>query len=542
MGFWEQLPYTNFHDLNLTELVKFVNETIKKINEMSADIVEQNQVINDFKNYVMDYLNNLDVEQDVKDYIDELISNGTMATLVNKSIFSGKNIVWYGDSWGTTADNPVQKFIDEYTDTTVTNRCIGGTLMTRSTEFPGYEYNSGYQLITSANDLADFDYIFIMYGVNDWQTSRVLKTGTPDEYEYLYCVENVIDYLQVTYPTCIPVFIFQTYCYRNFATSDMNGVNYAGVNLPSYINNAIDICEKRNVKYINLFDLSGITRKNYQTHLRNDSGVYVHLKSDMSEQVAKLIYWGKFNTGHCYGDNWSNDIITSQIDTSSVLTRAERDTVTSGVVSFPKKKIGTSDAHNLVFNPSNDETTVIHLTFYKDDTNINGLYVDRQNVGGSNTRLGITNIDKVGLVDCYIEFDYSDMISMAIVRDSGDAVLSGINATVRTTNKDIYAEYIPLNGSSDISDVSSVHGTIKNGVVTVPSFTFTANSNISAYTDLITDYPRQFLNEAIYFLAVDLYDSKVTPMYNYNGTIKALVPLISTHSYLIPELTYHTAH
>lgn len=116
MGFWEQLPYTNFHNLNLSELVKFVNATIARINEMSHSIEEQNQNIEDFKTYVMDYLNNLNVTQDVRDYIDELITNGTMRDIVDiasrtvnvdwtnrKALFLGDSYMtgWYPGGWAS---------------------------------------------------------------------------------------------------------------------------------------------------------------------------------------------------------------------------------------------------------------------------------------------------------------------------------------------------------------------------------------------------------------------------------------------------------
>ena len=105
MGFWEQLPYTNFHDLNLTELVKFVNETIKKINEMSANIVEQNQTIQDFKDYVINYLENLDVESDVINYINQLIDDGVITDQIKLALntlgdWSNRNIIFVGDSYG----------------------------------------------------------------------------------------------------------------------------------------------------------------------------------------------------------------------------------------------------------------------------------------------------------------------------------------------------------------------------------------------------------------------------------------------------------
>lgn len=105
MGLFEQLPYTNFHDLNLTELIKFVNDTIKHIHEMDLTIEEQNQAIEDFKKYVLDYLNNLNVEQDVRDYIDQLISGGIMTDIIRGAVndlhdWSNRNIIFCGDSYG----------------------------------------------------------------------------------------------------------------------------------------------------------------------------------------------------------------------------------------------------------------------------------------------------------------------------------------------------------------------------------------------------------------------------------------------------------
>lgn len=105
MGLFEQLPYTNFHDLNLTELIKFVNETIKHIHEMDLTIAEQTQAINDFKDYVINYLDNLDVEGDVINYINQLISDGVITDEIKKAVntigdWSSRNIIYVGDSYG----------------------------------------------------------------------------------------------------------------------------------------------------------------------------------------------------------------------------------------------------------------------------------------------------------------------------------------------------------------------------------------------------------------------------------------------------------
>lgn len=107
MGLFEQLPYTNFSNLNLGELVKFINETLKKIENMSLDITAQNAAIAEFKQYVLDYLDNLNVEQDVRDYIDELITNGTLRDIIDESNrlrsvdWTNRKCLFLGDSYMT---------------------------------------------------------------------------------------------------------------------------------------------------------------------------------------------------------------------------------------------------------------------------------------------------------------------------------------------------------------------------------------------------------------------------------------------------------
>lgn len=183
MGLFEQLPYTNFHDLNLTELIKFVNETIKHIHEMDLAIEEQNTVINDFKNYVMDYLNNLNVTQDVRDYIDELITNGTMRDIIDESSrfvntdWSNRRCLFLGDSYmtGWTPDNDVtDKFVDIIASilnlSAHWNYSVGGV---------GFSYARPYHYLEMFNNfLSDHPNeevtdVFIMGGYNDNTEGRL---------------------------------------------------------------------------------------------------------------------------------------------------------------------------------------------------------------------------------------------------------------------------------------------------------------------------------------------------------------------------------
>lgn len=210
MGFWEQLPYTNFHDLNLTELVKFINETIKKINEMSADIAEQNQVIEDFKTYVMNYLNNLNVTQDVRDYIDELITNGTMRDIIDESNrlsnvdWSNRRCLFLGDSYmtGWSPDGDVTtKFVE-----IIANELHVSAYWNYSQGGAGFSYNRPIHYVELFNNFVsdhpneEVTDIFIMGGYNDNTETR---TDIINSSVNPYNGYETIDAIRTVYPNAL---------------------------------------------------------------------------------------------------------------------------------------------------------------------------------------------------------------------------------------------------------------------------------------------------------------------------------------------------
>ena len=79
MGLFEQLPYVNFHELNLDWIVKEVLKVSAGFDDLSAEFVE-------LKNYVDNYLDSVDFVQIVSDKLDEMLLNGDLAFLISQFI------------------------------------------------------------------------------------------------------------------------------------------------------------------------------------------------------------------------------------------------------------------------------------------------------------------------------------------------------------------------------------------------------------------------------------------------------------------------
>lgn len=445
----------------------------------------------------------------------------------NNSWLSGKKVVWYGDSWGTTVANPVSAFLSDYSDVEITNRCIGGTTLSRI-NIEGYTTNSGYQLIMAANDLDEFDYIFIMYGVNDWQLSIPLKTKNPSEYEFLYCAETIIHHLQSTFPTCKPVFILQSYCYKAFASGGYDGINYAGVNQPGYINNIIDLCEEFNVSYINLFDLAGVNRTNYTDLMRFDDPVYVHPKVELSHIIANIIYHGNLNTGKVYGNNWSGNVAESTINFTNADTPATYETLVPNVANYPRYFAPNNSS--IMINSPVHKNTVIHLKGYKDTTSLLGIVVVHKDGENANVSTGITNINKVSLIDCYIEFDYHDMywIRLQTVDVSIADKIYGCEIRFKGGDQVIHANGIAPNPiDNSVCTLTEASPTIiEDGVQYIQSFNINVLQNINAFSPFIDLMSITYGNKALNIPVVDINTGNTYMLYLYNRQLRSrqLIP------------------
>lgn len=78
MGFFDGYPYTNWHNVNLDwvlERVKEWGELVKENDQAFKDLQEANEA---FKQYVTEYLQNLDVQEEINIKMDSLLESGVL--------------------------------------------------------------------------------------------------------------------------------------------------------------------------------------------------------------------------------------------------------------------------------------------------------------------------------------------------------------------------------------------------------------------------------------------------------------------------------
>lgn len=86
-------PYTDFHEMNLD----WTMETVKQAEEQSADAVDKAeqavQKSNDTEDYVNNYFDNLNVQDEIDNKLEDMVDDGTLTNIVNSILDSTLNPV-----------------------------------------------------------------------------------------------------------------------------------------------------------------------------------------------------------------------------------------------------------------------------------------------------------------------------------------------------------------------------------------------------------------------------------------------------------------
>lgn len=86
MGVFQQFPYSNFHEMNLDEIIKIVKQLADEWVEYQLAwdnlYTDTEKALQDFKDYVYAYFDNLDVQVEINNKIDAMVLDGTFNDIV----------------------------------------------------------------------------------------------------------------------------------------------------------------------------------------------------------------------------------------------------------------------------------------------------------------------------------------------------------------------------------------------------------------------------------------------------------------------------
>lgn len=81
MGIFRQFPYSNFHEMNLDEIIKIMREMQDEWNATKTEW-------DDMKTFIENYFDNLDVSEEVLNALRVMASDGTLSTIIDPTIIS----------------------------------------------------------------------------------------------------------------------------------------------------------------------------------------------------------------------------------------------------------------------------------------------------------------------------------------------------------------------------------------------------------------------------------------------------------------------
>lgn len=105
MGLFEQFPYTNFHELNLNWILKEVKTAVAQWKVVRGEFADITKEFSELENYVANYFNTLDLNEEVKNAIDQMIDDGTLSGLISTALTGIVNVKSFGAVGDGVADD-----------------------------------------------------------------------------------------------------------------------------------------------------------------------------------------------------------------------------------------------------------------------------------------------------------------------------------------------------------------------------------------------------------------------------------------------------
>ena len=88
MPFFDKYPYTNFHNVNLDWILERVKEWGQMVEDNNTRFENLEQANEDFKTYVTEYLENLDVQTAIDDKLDRMFESGELTEYLQPYVSS----------------------------------------------------------------------------------------------------------------------------------------------------------------------------------------------------------------------------------------------------------------------------------------------------------------------------------------------------------------------------------------------------------------------------------------------------------------------
>lgn len=266
---FENFPYTNFHELNLDWL-------LDRMKKNSQD------------------------QEALKKYVDEVFSG--INNNQGEGWLKNKKIVVYGDSTTQIENSYIEK-LSNY-GAIITNRGVYGTAIVTNNDKTG-----AIDLIPMANDLNDFDYIFMCYGANDlggWDYNFPFETSIETSTNYLnYCLKTIFDFLKTK--TCYPIFVLPPIVHQD-SWGEAQTNSYNGSTQDLFNDTVVAMCEQYHIEYFNLFTLCPVNHKNYTYWYLQDNtqGIWIHPNNRLNTVIFNQILSRNSNNGYCYPGEWTD--------------------------------------------------------------------------------------------------------------------------------------------------------------------------------------------------------------------------------------------
>lgn len=268
------LPLVYDDSLSYYELLcKLLNQVNLLTENLNTNIDDINQLYN----YVNNYFNNLDVQDEINNKLDQMASDGTLENIIDQQLFQGlkkasviqdnKSFVFFGDSLvlGQTqtglADPTFPETFGEIVKAvSISNQGIGGTTYSNSTKIPENMRTNAFVNRMRSFNFTPYDTIFIMYGTNDYGYEVPLGQEFDEDSTTFYGALNIsIKYMFENYGNKEIYILIPPYA-NTYETK-----NNLGYTMLSYMNAIKNRCSYYGVPVYDFGALLGVNQYNAGT-------------------------------------------------------------------------------------------------------------------------------------------------------------------------------------------------------------------------------------------------------------------------------------